>query len=90
MATIDAFQEVLAQPHDRRADVYRDAEWRERMKSEHSIWGDRLTKATIQESERHRDLVPKVGQVIRDMQSRGELERLRHQVMERTLAEARR
>jgi N-acyl-D-aspartate/D-glutamate deacylase len=57
MATIDAFQEVLAQPHDRRADVYRDAEWRERMKSEHSIWGDRLTKATIQESERHRDLV---------------------------------
>lgn len=40
--------------------------------------------------ERHRDLVPKVGQVIRDMQSRGELERLRHQLMEKMLAEARR
>jgi polar amino acid transport system substrate-binding protein len=38
--------------------------------------------------ERHRELVPRVGQVIRDMQSRGELERLRHQLMEKMLAEA--
>ena len=57
MATMDAFQEVLAVPHERRPDVYRDPEWRARMHADHSMWGDRLTKATIQESERHHDLV---------------------------------
>jgi ABC-type amino acid transport substrate-binding protein len=40
--------------------------------------------------ERHRELVPKVGQVIRDMQARGELDKLRRQVMEKMLAEAKR
>lgn len=40
--------------------------------------------------ERHREMVPRVGQVIREMQARGELERVRRQVMERMLAEARR
>jgi N-acyl-D-aspartate/D-glutamate deacylase len=57
MATMDAFQEVLAVPHDRRAEVYRDPDWRARMHADHSIWGDRLTKATIQETERHHDLL---------------------------------
>ncbi len=57
MATMEAFQEVLAQPHERRADVYRDPAWRQRMHASHSMWGDRLTKATIQETERHHDLV---------------------------------
>jgi polar amino acid transport system substrate-binding protein len=36
--------------------------------------------------ERHRDLVPKVGQVIRGMQASGELERLRQQVMDQMLS----
>jgi N-acyl-D-aspartate/D-glutamate deacylase len=57
MATLDAFQEVLAVPHERRAEVYRDPAWRERMHADHGIWGDRLVKATIQESERHAELV---------------------------------
>lgn len=57
MATIDAFQEVLAVPHDQRADVYRDPAWRERMRNDRSMWGDRLTQATIQESPRHTGLV---------------------------------
>lgn len=40
--------------------------------------------------ERHRELVPRVGQVIRNMQLSGELERLRQRVMDRMLAAARR
>jgi ABC-type amino acid transport substrate-binding protein len=40
--------------------------------------------------ERHRELVPKVAQVIRDMQARGELDKLRKQVMEKMLAEVKR
>ena len=57
MATMDAFAEVLAVPHDQRADVYRDPEWRARMHADHSMWGDRLTKATIQETNVHQGLV---------------------------------
>jgi N-acyl-D-aspartate/D-glutamate deacylase len=57
MATMDAFAEVLAAPHDQRADVYRDPEWRARMHADRSMWGDRLTKATIQETGTHHDLV---------------------------------
>ncbi len=57
MATMDCFQEVLAVPHDRRADVYRDPAWRERLHADRSIWGDRLTKATIQETNTHHALV---------------------------------
>ena len=52
-----AFQEVLAVPHDQRADVYRDPAWRERLHADRSLWGDRLTNATIQETNRHHDLV---------------------------------
>jgi ABC-type amino acid transport substrate-binding protein len=40
--------------------------------------------------ERHRDLVPKVEQVIRSMQASGELDRVRHRVMDGMLAAARR
>ncbi|MGM9486141.1 substrate-binding periplasmic protein [Ideonella sp. YS5] len=40
--------------------------------------------------ERHRDLVPKVGQVIRTMQASGELERVRQQVMDTMLAAVKR
>jgi N-acyl-D-amino-acid deacylase len=57
MATMAAFQEVLAQPHEARADVYRDPDWRRRMHEDHSMWGDRLVRATIQETGRHHDLV---------------------------------
>jgi N-acyl-D-aspartate/D-glutamate deacylase len=57
MATIAAFQDVLAVPHDQRAGVYRDPAWRERMRNDRSMWGDRLTRATIQETGRHHDLV---------------------------------
>jgi N-acyl-D-aspartate/D-glutamate deacylase len=56
MATMDAFAEVLAVPHDQRADVYRDPEWRARMHADRSMWGDRLTKATIQETNVHQGL----------------------------------
>lgn len=37
--------------------------------------------------EKHRDLVPRVEQVLREMQASGELERLRKQTIERYLAE---
>jgi polar amino acid transport system substrate-binding protein len=37
--------------------------------------------------EKHRDLVPRVEQVLREMQASGELERLRKQLIERYLAE---
>lgn len=37
--------------------------------------------------EKHRDLVPKVEQVLREMQASGELERLRKQVIEQYLAQ---
>jgi ABC-type amino acid transport substrate-binding protein len=40
--------------------------------------------------ERRRDLVPRVGEVIRDMRASGELERVRRQVMDGMLAAARR
>jgi ABC-type amino acid transport substrate-binding protein len=40
--------------------------------------------------ERHRELVPKVGQVIRGMQVSGELDRLRQQVMETMLSAVKR
>jgi polar amino acid transport system substrate-binding protein len=40
--------------------------------------------------ERHRDLVPKVGQMIRSMQASGELDRVRQHVMDGMLAAARR
>jgi polar amino acid transport system substrate-binding protein len=40
--------------------------------------------------ERHRELVPKVGQVVRSMQTSGELDRLRHQVMDSMLSAVKR
>jgi N-acyl-D-aspartate/D-glutamate deacylase len=57
MSTMAAFQEVLAVPHEERAAVYADPAWRERARADTGIWGDRLTKATIQETGRHGDLV---------------------------------
>ena len=65
MATMASFQEVLAVPHDQRAGVYRDPAWRARMHADHSLWGDRLIKATIQETNLHHELVdgPTVGEL---------------------------
>jgi ABC-type amino acid transport substrate-binding protein len=40
--------------------------------------------------ERHRELVPKVGQVVRSMQASGELDRLRQQVMDAMLSAVKR
>ena len=40
--------------------------------------------------ERHRDLVPKVGQVVRSMQASGELDRLRQQIMDTMLSAVKR
>jgi len=37
--------------------------------------------------EKHRDLIPKVEQVLSEMQSSGELERLRKQIVENYLAQ---
>ncbi len=57
MSTMAAFQEVLAVPHERRAEIYADPAWRDRARADTGIWGDRLMKATIQETERHGELV---------------------------------
>jgi N-acyl-D-aspartate/D-glutamate deacylase len=57
MATMKAFEEVLATPHERRAEVYADPEWRAKVREETGMWGGRLTRATIQETEHHPELI---------------------------------
>jgi N-acyl-D-aspartate/D-glutamate deacylase len=57
MSTMKAFEEVLAAPREQRAAIYADPEWRDRARDDTGIWGDRLTRATIQESGCHADLV---------------------------------
>jgi N-acyl-D-amino-acid deacylase len=54
MSPIPAFQEVLALPRERRADLYRDAAWRDRARPEMGkFWGERFSRATVQETECH-------------------------------------
>jgi N-acyl-D-aspartate/D-glutamate deacylase len=58
-AVVPAFEEILAVPREERASVYADPGWRDRARPQFgkSMWGDRLNKATVQESEAHADLV---------------------------------
>jgi N-acyl-D-aspartate/D-glutamate deacylase len=54
MAMVPGFDEVLAAPRERRADIYADPAWRERVKPEvERIWGHALKKVTIDETELH-------------------------------------
>ncbi len=67
MSPIEAFAEVLAVPHDRRASIYRDRAWRDRARPDMAkFWGEGLiTKATVQETDRHKSIAngPSVGRL---------------------------
>jgi N-acyl-D-aspartate/D-glutamate deacylase len=53
-AMVPAFDEVLAAPRERRADVYADLAWRERARAEvERQWTDRWAKTTIAETTVH-------------------------------------
>jgi N-acyl-D-aspartate/D-glutamate deacylase len=54
---VPGFDEVLAAPRARRADIYSDPEWRARVKPEMDrVWGRAWPKTTIDESVKHSDL----------------------------------
>ncbi|WP_007508182.1 amidohydrolase family protein [Pseudofrankia saprophytica] len=58
LAAVDEWKEVLALPRERRADLYRDASWRERARpATLAAWGHRWHKIDVEETETHRDLV---------------------------------
>ncbi|ONH30774.1 N-acyl-D-amino-acid deacylase family protein [Pseudofrankia asymbiotica] len=58
LAAVDEWKEVLALPRDRRADLYRDASWRDRARpATLAAWGHRWHKIDVEETETHRDLV---------------------------------
>jgi N-acyl-D-amino-acid deacylase len=59
LASLPAFEEVLAVPHDRRAGVYRDPAWRDRARPQiaHGILFKSMSKASVQETERFPELV---------------------------------
>ena len=58
LARAQAFSEVLAVPHDRRAAVYADPEWRVRARPDLAwAWGSRFGQIFVQETEVHTDLV---------------------------------
>lgn len=57
MALVPGFDEVLAAPRERRADIYADPAWRDRVRPEvERIWGHALKKVTIDETELHASL----------------------------------
>jgi N-acyl-D-aspartate/D-glutamate deacylase len=63
---VPAFGEILSLPQVDRAARYADPQWRERARSEvRERWGDKLDEATVQETERHRELRhgPTLGQL---------------------------
>ena len=68
LANVPAFGEILSLPGAARAALYADPLWRERARAEvRERWGDKLDDATVQETERHRDLRhgPTLGQLAR-------------------------
>jgi N-acyl-D-aspartate/D-glutamate deacylase len=54
---VPCFDEVLAAPRAKRADIYADPSWRERVLPHlERVWGHAWPKTTIDESERHAEL----------------------------------
>jgi len=59
-ASGSAFKEVLEAPHESRADIYADPAWRERARNaadEGGVFNTKWEKTTIDETERHRNLM---------------------------------
>jgi N-acyl-D-aspartate/D-glutamate deacylase len=65
-ASFPSFKEVLALPHDRRAELYADADWRSRARGESGVFGDRWHKTTIAETQKHSALMGRTLQEIAD------------------------
>ncbi len=58
LAEVDEWKEVLARPRDRRVELYRDAEWRDRARQPTlEKWQARWPRIEVQETGRHHDLV---------------------------------
>jgi N-acyl-D-amino-acid deacylase len=58
LGEVDEWKEVLGQPRDRRAEMYRDSSWRDRARpSTLATWSHRWSKIDIEETKTHRDLV---------------------------------
>ncbi|OHV65380.1 MULTISPECIES: amidohydrolase family protein [unclassified Pseudofrankia] len=58
LAAVDEWKEVLALPRERRADLYRDASWRDRARpATLAAWGHRWHKIDVEETETHHGLV---------------------------------
>ncbi len=58
LGEIDAFKEVLAVDRDKRAELYRDTEWRDRARGPAlEKWAARWPKIDVEETEIHGDLV---------------------------------
>jgi N-acyl-D-aspartate/D-glutamate deacylase len=54
---VPGFDAVLAVPRERRADVYADPSWRDRVRPEFArVWGHAMSKTTVQETNRHAEL----------------------------------
>jgi N-acyl-D-aspartate/D-glutamate deacylase len=57
LGEIDEWKEVLARPRARRADLYRDPQWRDRARpTTLETWSHRWSKIDIEETSAHRDL----------------------------------
>jgi N-acyl-D-aspartate/D-glutamate deacylase len=57
LSMVEGFDEVLAAERPERAAFYRDPAWRDRARPHvNKFWGDRLTNATVQETELHPEL----------------------------------
>ena len=52
-ASQPSFQEVLSVGRDQRREIYSDAAWRDRARSEVGVFGSRWGKTTIEETDRH-------------------------------------
>ncbi|CAI7975974.1 N-acyl-D-amino-acid deacylase [Frankia sp. Hr75.2] len=58
LAEIDEWKEALARPREERADLYRDASWRERARpATLSAWSHRWSKIDVEETGAHHDVV---------------------------------
>ncbi|MGZ7012875.1 MAG: N-acyl-D-amino-acid deacylase family protein [Acidimicrobiales bacterium] len=58
LAEIDVWKEVLARPRDQRADLYRDAAWRDRARpATLEAWSQRWPKTSVEETGAHQDVV---------------------------------
>ncbi|HEV7762028.1 MAG TPA: amidohydrolase family protein [Acidimicrobiales bacterium] len=58
LAEIDVWKEVLARPRAQRADLYRDARWRDRARpATLDAWSHRWAKTSVEETGTHHDVV---------------------------------